>query len=141
MRWLWLVLSCSCKDYSLPKPNATGHTVFFYDNIRTSEVCLCSYPPSPHQLSTPLICTSYKPVPPSLESSCVVCCHLQVTSWLAVVVLFFLLLMYVLISIVFCVKCTRKTVAPTIPTSDGESSSDGENESEDMVPIAELEHR
>ena len=80
-------------------------------------------------------------VPPSLESSCVVCCHLQVTSWLAVVVLFFLLLIYVLISIVFCVKCTRKTVAPTIPTSDGESSSDGENESEDMVPIAELEHR
>ena len=72
-----------------------------------------------------------------------VCCPLQVTSWLAVVVLFLFLLVYVLISIVFCVKCTRKAAAPTIPMSDGESSSDGENgsENEDMVPIAELEHR
>ena len=63
---------------------------------------------------------------------------MQVTSWLVVILLSIVLLAYVVMSIVFCIEHTKKTVA--IPVSDGESSSDGEKD-EDLVPIAELEHR
>lgn len=66
---------------------------------------------------------------------------LQVTSWLAVVVLFILLGMHVLLFIVYCVKRVRKSNHELLPVSDGESSSDGDSMDEAMVPIAELERR
>ena len=66
----------------------------------------------------------------------------QVTSWLVVVLLFVVVAVHVLLFIVFCVKRAKhKSSHELLPTSDGESSSDGDSTDEAMVPIAELEKR
>lgn len=66
----------------------------------------------------------------------------MVVSWVVVVLLFAVLAFHILLSIVFCVKCAKKTTLE-MPMSEGESSSNEERESDDepMVPIAELGRR
>ena len=49
---------------------------------------------------------------------------------------------HILLLIFFCVRRVRsKSSHELLPVSDGESSSDGEETDEAMVPIAELEKR
>ena len=67
---------------------------------------------------------------------------LQVTSWLAMVLLTMLVGLHILLFIVFYVRrVLSKSGSNLLPVSDGESSSDGEETDEAMVPIAEMEKR
>jgi hypothetical protein len=93
-------------------------------------------------------CSNYTlPGPPTTPRDTVVFFHnniykSMVTSWVAMILLTLLLGVHVLLCILFCVRRVRsKSGHELLPVSDGESSSDGEDTDEAMVPIAELERR